>query len=43
MARSPETAKCYRTGLPKSPFIKGGNYKELLIKSPFGKGGFRGI
>jgi hypothetical protein len=29
--------------LPPSHFKKGGNYKELLGKSPFEKGGFRGI
>jgi len=28
---------------PLPPFNKGGNYKELLLKSPFDKGGFRGI
>jgi hypothetical protein len=28
---------------PYPPFIKGGNDKELLLKSPFGKGGFGGI
>jgi len=28
---------------PNPPLIKGGNYKELLVKSPFEKGGFRGI
>ena len=28
---------------PNPPFSKGGNYKELLEKSPFEKGGFRGI
>jgi hypothetical protein len=28
---------------PNPPLEKGGNYKELLLKSPFGKGGFRGI
>jgi hypothetical protein len=25
------------------PFNKGVNYKELLLKSPFDQGGFRGI
>jgi hypothetical protein len=28
---------------PLPPFKKGWNYKKLLLKSPFGKGGFRGI
>jgi hypothetical protein len=28
---------------PNPPLEKGGNYKELLLKAPFGKGGFRGI
>jgi hypothetical protein len=28
---------------PAPPFRKGGNYGELLLKSPFAKGGFRGI
>jgi len=28
---------------PCPPLKKGGNYKELLLKSPFEKGGFRGI
>jgi hypothetical protein len=28
---------------PNPPFRKGGNYKELLLKSPFEKGGLRGI
>jgi hypothetical protein len=29
---------------PPAPLQKsGGNYKKLLLKSPFGKGGFRGI
>jgi hypothetical protein len=28
---------------PNPPVIKGGNYRELLLKSPFEKGGFRGI
>jgi hypothetical protein len=28
---------------PLTPLWKRGNYKELLLKSPFGKGGFRGI
>jgi hypothetical protein len=28
---------------PCPPFKKGGNYKELQEKSPFEKGGFRGI
>jgi hypothetical protein len=28
---------------PLPPFKKGGNCKELLLKSPFEKGGFRGI
>ncbi len=27
---------------PYPPFVKGGNSKELLLKSPFDKGGFRG-
>jgi hypothetical protein len=27
---------------PSPPFKKGGNCKELLLKSPFGKGGFNG-
>ena len=31
------------TNPPQPPFNKGGNYKELLLKSPFEKGGFRGI
>jgi hypothetical protein len=30
--------------IPPAPLEKrGGNYKELLLKSPFKKGGFRGI
>jgi hypothetical protein len=29
--------------IPPAPLKKGGNYKELLLKSPFGKGEFRGI
>jgi hypothetical protein len=29
--------------LPCPPLKNGGNYKELLLKSFFGKGGFRGI
>jgi hypothetical protein len=29
--------------IPLPPFDKGGNYTELLLKSPFEKGGFRGI
>jgi hypothetical protein len=30
--------------IPPNPLLeKGGNYKELLLKSPFEKGGFRGI
>jgi hypothetical protein len=28
---------------PPCPPLKKGNYKELLLKSPFEKGGFRGI
>jgi hypothetical protein len=28
---------------PCPPLKKGGNYKEVLFKSPFDKGGFRGI
>ena len=28
---------------PCPPLKKGGNYKELLLKSPFEKGGFRGF
>jgi hypothetical protein len=28
---------------PPAPFKNRGNYKELLLKSPFEKGGFRGI
>jgi hypothetical protein len=28
---------------PCPPLKKGWNYKELLLKSPFEKGGFRGI
>jgi hypothetical protein len=28
---------------PYPPFFKGGNLAEFLLKSPFGKGGFRGI
>jgi hypothetical protein len=28
---------------PYPPFFKGGNLMELLVKSPFEKGGFRGI
>jgi hypothetical protein len=28
---------------PCPPLTKGGNYKKLLLKSPFEKGGFRGI
>ena len=28
---------------PYPPLRKGGNYKELLLKSPFEKGGSRGI
>jgi hypothetical protein len=28
---------------PPYPPLKGVNYRELLLKSPFGKGGFRGI
>jgi hypothetical protein len=28
---------------PNPPLLKGGNYRELLLKSPFEKGGFRGI
>jgi hypothetical protein len=31
------------TNPPYPPFNKGGNYKELLLKSPFEKGGLRGI
>jgi hypothetical protein len=37
----------FRSGKPYNPpcppLKKGGNYKELLVKSPFDKGGFRGI
>ena len=29
--------------IPLTPLEKRGNYKELLVKSPFEKGGFRGI
>jgi hypothetical protein len=29
--------------IPLPPFKEGGNYKEFLFKSPFEKGGFRGI
>ena len=28
---------------PYPPLSKGGNYEKLLVKSPFEKGGFRGI
>jgi hypothetical protein len=28
---------------PYPPFSKGGNLSEFLVKSPFEKGGFRGI
>jgi hypothetical protein len=34
-------AESFKSPLP--PFRKGGNCKELLLKSPFEKGGFRGI
>ena len=39
--------KFFRYGKPHNPpcpsLKKGGNYKKLLLKSPFEKGGFRGI
>jgi hypothetical protein len=35
--------KSYRTGLPKSPFFKGGLLKEFRQVPPFGKGGVGGI
>jgi hypothetical protein len=33
----------YEKNLPYPPFIKGRNLVEYLGKSPFEKGGFRGI
>jgi hypothetical protein len=37
---------CFLDGKPENhpypPLKKGGNYKELLVKSPFEKEGFRG-
>jgi hypothetical protein len=41
----PEVFFCYGKlyNLPSPPLIKWGNYKELLLKSPFEKGGVRGI
>ena len=39
--------KFFRYGKPYNPhlppFKKGGDYKEMLLKSPLDKGGFRGI
>jgi hypothetical protein len=29
--------------IPPTPFKKGVNYKELLLKSPFEKGGFKNL
>ena len=43
MSRPPAHSKCYRTGLPKSPFFKGGLYQHFLIVPPFFKGGLGGI
>jgi hypothetical protein len=38
----PSMAQAEKTKIPPTPLVKGGDYKEFLYKSPFGKRGIQG-